>query len=38
MRINSDRIVYTDDENRDKKDSKLKLLVTENLAKYGKEM
>lgn len=38
MRINSDRIVYTDDENRDKKESKLRLVVTEYLAKYGKEM
>lgn len=37
-RINSDKIVYTDEQNRAKKESKLRLVVTEYLAKYGKEM
>lgn len=38
FRINSDLIVYTDEQNREKKESKLRLVVTEYLAKYGKEM
>jgi hypothetical protein len=38
FKINADQIVYTDDENRDKKEKKLRLVVQEYLVKYAKEI
>jgi len=36
IKITQNKIVYTDNENRDKKENKLKLVVTEYMTKYSK--
>ena len=38
VRVSNDMIAYSDEENKDKKERKLKLVVGEYLTKYEKEM
>ena len=38
IKITHNKIIYTDSENRDKKENKLKLVVTEYMSKYSKEI
>jgi hypothetical protein len=38
IKLSSDEILYVDDQNRERKESKLRLVVGEYLSKYAKEL